>query len=280
MYRFCAIVILLALIAVGAQSVLAGDATREEPLVVVHSDNTPPLSFVGYNGEPKGLVIDYWRAWSLTTGIPIKIVQVSWPETLEMVRDGRADIHGGLYYSDERGRFLDFSDPFFTLEAAIYVRKSLDIRTMNQLGDLVVAVLNQGYSEYYLKRHHPEVNIRVYDSSNLMAEAAMTGEVHALLTEKTTLVHQLGSQGMLDEFVALDTLYRRDIRGAVAAGNQALLKRIREGEIKLSSRDRDKIFSQWVVLGSSTSGWLVVALVAGFIALAGAALFAIYPRTG
>ena len=270
------ILFLLALIAAGAVA-QAGPAERE-PLVVVHSANTPPLSSVGLNGEPKGLVIDYWQAWSEKTGIPVRIVQVSWPDSIAMVRDGRADIHGGLYFSEERDRYLDFSDPYFAMEAAIFVRKTLGIDSMDQLGNLEVAVLNQGYSEYYLKQHHPNLRGRGYDSSELLAAAAISGEVDAMLTEKTTFIHQLGAQGKISEFKPLETLYRRELRAAVAKGNHELLQTIRNGESLFTERDRDKIFSQWVILASATSGWLVIALVGGFLVLAAATLFALYPR--
>ena len=63
---------------------------------MVHSNSTPPLSYVGLNGDPEGLVVDYWKAWSSASGNAITFVQAEWPETLEMVRDGRADIHGGF----------------------------------------------------------------------------------------------------------------------------------------------------------------------------------------
>jgi ABC-type amino acid transport substrate-binding protein len=274
--RFIFICILLLVGTVSTGSFSDNSMRTGRPLVVVHSNNTPPLSYVGLNREPEGLVVDYWKAWSFASGNAITFVQAEWPETLEMVRDGRADIHGGLYYSEERDRYLDFSEPFFSMDAAIYVRKSLGIHSLMELGYTPVAVLELGYSESYLRKSHPWIRQKAYKSSEQMVEAAFAGEVDVLLTEHTTMVNHLGTRNKLEEFIPIKTLYSRSICGAVAQGNAGILQLVKDGEAKITAKKRERLFSHWVVLSSSTSNWLVAILVVGATVLIGAILFALF----
>lgn len=244
------------------------------PLIVVHSDNTPPLSFKGVNGAPKGFVIDFWNAWSVKTGIPITFVQTDWPGTLRMIREGKADIHGGLYFSDERDVFLDYTSPYFSQRATLFVRASLNIEDMSQLGDRAVAVLEQGYSEYWLRTKYPDLRRKPYVTSREMVQAALDGEVDALLTEYTTLIYQLGSTGYRDAFVPLATLYERSLHGAVAENNDNLLGILEEGIQAMSPEGREKIFSRWIVSEESLPAWVwpsvgigMCALIIGVIAM-------------
>ncbi len=232
----------------------------DKPLVVVHSDNTPPLSSMGLNKEPKGLVIDYWRAWSAKNGIPVTFVLTDWPGTLQMIRDGKADVHGGLYFNEERDEFLDFASPFFEMEAALFVRKGLGIQYVAGLGNRPVGVLEKGFSEFYLRKNYPELNLLPFKTSRHMAQAAVGGDVDALLTEYTTLIHQLGAVAKVDDFIPLKTLYAHSLRPAVAAGNEELLNIIEEGEAKLSSRDFERIFSRWTVAKPLFNSWVLPAV--------------------
>ncbi|MCJ2162974.1 MULTISPECIES: transporter substrate-binding domain-containing protein [unclassified Pseudodesulfovibrio] len=274
--RFIFIFILLLVAAVPTDSQSGNSMRTGRPLIVVHSNNTPPLSYVGLNGDPEGLVVDYWKAWSLASGNAITFVQADWPETLEMVRDGRADIHGGLYYSEERDGYLDFSDSFFSMDTAIYVRKSLGIDSLIELGETPVAVLESGYSESYLRKSHPWIRRKAYKNSDQMVQAAFSGEVDVLLTEHTTMVNHLGARNKLEEFIPIKTLYSRSVCGAVARGNEELLRLVRAGQAGVTEKKRERLFSHWVVLSSSTSSWLIAILVAGAIVLIGAILFALF----
>jgi len=240
---------------------------EDRPLIVVHSNNTPPLSFVGLNNEPKGFVVDYWRTWSNKNGIPIKFVQTDWPGTLRMMRDGEADIHGGLYFNEERDEFLDYADSYFDQEAALFVRNSIGIKDISELGDRPVAVLDQGYSEFYLKEKYPELILKPYKTSKHMVAAAIAGEVDALLTESATLVYQFGTNAKINEFSPIGILYERPLRAAVAQGNTDLLRLVEKGMANLSTRDREHVFNRWIVV-EAYPGWLLPTIILGGVVVA------------
>jgi hypothetical protein len=69
---------------------------RGNPVKVVYPVVMPPYTFADEKGEAQGLAIDLLRLWSKKTGIPIQFKSALWPEGIEMMREGKADIHAAL----------------------------------------------------------------------------------------------------------------------------------------------------------------------------------------
>ena len=253
--------VLLLLILCSASTPYAYGQESVKPLVVVHSARTPPLSYLGFDGEQKGLVVEYWRMWSRQNHIPIKIVLTDWAETLRMVRDGEADIHGGLYLTAERQKYFDFAPSYFDLNAAVFVRKGLGIDSMDELGSREVGVLDKGYSEYYLEKNYPQVARRVYPNASTMVADAIAGNIDAMLCECPTITYLLGMQGKLHEFDMLEPLYTRATHPAVVKGNKELLALVEKGMATIPEAECERVFSRWTIPQSSSGVWLKVILV-------------------
>ena len=267
---FLSVCILCAL-ALAWGGVVSGGETESwegKPLVIVHVKTMAPLSFTGVNGELKGIIPDYWRVWSEKNGIPIEYVLKDWPETLQMIRDGKADLHGGLYFSDERDEFLDFAGSYIRLGASMFMQSSLGLTDMVEIGDRPVAVLDQGFSEYFLRKNYPELHLVPFKTSRLMIEAAVAGRVGGLLIEQATLFYLLGKLGKIKEFSSLGTLYERSLYAAVAKGNTDLLRVVEEGMDRLTTMDRERVFRRWVVADQPYPGWLFPSLAFGAAVLA------------
>ena len=238
----------------------AQDQGEMEPLVIVHSSRTPPLSYLGVNGESKGLLVEYWRMWSSLNDIPVKIVLTDWAETLRMVRDGEADIHGGLYLNAERQKQFDFASSYFDLSAAVFVRTGAGIGSMKELGDREVGVLKRGYSDYYLEKYYPRLKRKTYPNAASMVADAVAGNLDAMLSECPTITYLLGAQGRLREFDMLEPLYTRSILPAVAKGRTDLLSLVEKGMKRIPDKEWERVFSRWTIPNSSLGAWLKVIL--------------------
>ncbi|MEF2232096.1 MAG: transporter substrate-binding domain-containing protein [Pseudodesulfovibrio sp.] len=260
---------------VAALLVFAGGAgaaaqwTDEHPLIVVHSAQTPPMSFIGFDGEKKGLIVDYWRLWSRVNRVPVKLVLVDWPESLRMVLAGEADVHGGLFLSGERKRFLDFAPPYFELDAALVVRADLNIRSLAGLGDHAVGVLDHGYSASFVQARFPGLKRREYPTAAALISGAVAGEVDAMILERVTLVHLLGEMGKLGDFRMLDVLYTRSVHPAVAKGNAAVLELVERGMRAIPAKELERAFRRWTIPNGSGPSWLIALLGMGIAIAAG-----------
>lgn len=271
-------VLVLCLVATWAGAGLAAapewDGAR--PLVVVHSRNMPPLSFIGAYGEPKGLIVDYWELWSKVNDVPVKMVLTDWPETLRMVRDGEADVHGGMFYTKERAREFDFEEPFIDMDSAVAVRKGLPVRSIADLKDVPLGVLADGYASQYLKDAYPGIPQKPYKGTAQVVRAALRGEVDALLTERVTLVHLLGEAGKLDEFRMLDVAYKHGIRPVVAKGNRRMFELVKKGMEDIPGRALERTYGRWTIPAPSVPSWLIALASLALLILVGGVFFFLF----
>ncbi|MEA2078771.1 MAG: transporter substrate-binding domain-containing protein, partial [Pseudomonadota bacterium] len=83
-------------------------AVSPERISVAYSIDSIPFQYADESGEPSGIIIDYWKLWSGKTGIAVDFIGAPWNETLALARDGEVDAHAGLFFNEERDRFLDY----------------------------------------------------------------------------------------------------------------------------------------------------------------------------
>ena len=86
---------------------LAEAQETPEQISLAYCVDCVPFEFTNSEGQADGLIIDYWHLWSQKTGIAVEFIASPWGETLTNVRDGVADAHAGLFYSDERATYAD-----------------------------------------------------------------------------------------------------------------------------------------------------------------------------
>lgn len=220
-----------------------------------------PMSFIGLDGRPQGFIIDLWNKWSAETGVPVTFYLVDWAETLTAVRDGKADVHGGLFFTDERDLYLDYSEPVFPSTGGAYVKKGSGIQDVSQLYGRQVGVIESSFFDNYVQQHFPEMKPVRYKTSLELAQAAVNGDIVAVVGDYPTIMYQIGSLGKANEFDVFAFSGTQWFCAAVAKGNVDLLKMVAKGLQMVDQNERDSIFNRWVMDPSVKShSWLIPAI--------------------
>ena len=94
----------------------------------------PPYTFEDDTGAAQGLAVDLLRLWSIKTGIPVQFSSAIWDDSLQMMRDGKADIHAALYYNEKRDAYLDYAAAVASSKGGVFFHKS--ISNLKSIGDL------------------------------------------------------------------------------------------------------------------------------------------------
>lgn len=254
-------------------------ATQQEALVVSQDAAWPPFSYLDDAGEPRGLLIDLWRAIGERSGTPIRFRLVDWNESLEALKSGEADLHGGLFESLERREYLDFSNELLPLGASLFVSSWISVSSLEELPDLAVGVTRGGYEESFLRQHYPTLELAVYPNNQRMVEAALAGEILAFVADYPVgmfLLHQLDAK---EAFHGVSTLYTNTLMAAVPKGEVERLDWINTALAALDGHERERIIQKWIgrdrvvpdwfypFVGLLVGLWLVGALVAWFVLL-------------
>ncbi len=221
----------------GRDETVDGDGTA---LIIALFQDYPPMSFIGPDGRPAGLLVDFWRLWSQTTGQAVRFRPSSWPETLEAMRRGEADLHSGLFRNRERERWLAFTDPLHAIRTVEIHRVGEPTLSLGARSGRRVAVLEGSFQADWLVRHWPTVTTVPFASAEPMVLALVRREIDAIINEAPTVQASLNGLGFGGLVERGDTLLTNQLFGAVRKADTALLSQVNRG---LATLPRDALIA-------------------------------------
>ena len=244
---------ILFLLFAGAAGVSAGAPVKDR-ITVVYCSDCVPFQFQDEQGRPAGMLIDLWRLWAKKTGIAVDFQAALWNETLARVKAGKVKVHAGLFYSDERSRYLDFGTILTRTDTNVFLQRDLpSILTVDDLAGYQIGVLAGDYVEAYLKKRLPAHAVIPYpDFSSLMTDLK-DSRLKAFASDTPTGIYHLKQSGLLSKFKIFSTyrLYSNAWHIAVTKGNRALLDRIERGFAQIPAAARKNIVQHWTGLVSA-----------------------------
>ncbi len=221
-------------------------AEEPEPLIVVQDHAWPPFAFRDQQGEPQGALIEVWQDIGSQLDRPVEFLLVDWPDTTEAVRDGRADVHGGLFRSQEREEFLDFGSPLLPLSAYLFVTGNLLVESADELIGIPVGVVEGSYEREFMEAHHSGLQLKVFVNNDVMIRAAMAGELEAFVADYPVALYLLDRHGGPTRFRPMTRLYAQHLEFAVAAGNDVLLDALDAAVAELGEEGIRRSAQRWV----------------------------------
>ena len=126
--------------------------------VAVPIQSFAPYQFIDQNNEIRGSLIELLRALAGSIGFKLEPVFFdSWSETLQGLKDRRADVIANIGYTSERDAYLDYTVGVTPYPAALIGRLNDSASLSNpQLDGLTVAVGKGFVSEQYLSLYYPK----------------------------------------------------------------------------------------------------------------------------
>ena len=241
----CATYVLVA--SAAAQQPAEGQSRVGEVLVATCADCVP-FSFKDEQGNVVGNLPDLWRLWSERTGIAVTFASVDWNKTIAMVRNGEADIHGGLLYNEARDKFLDFAAPLREADGHFFYHRSItELDDASGLEAYRVGTLRNDFTGKFLRDNFPDLVIAEYLTYRSMIDAAEAGEIRVFANLTATLLYTLSEMGVRDNYLfhSNHPLFTMAWSAAVAEGNDALRQRIDDGMALITDEERLEIARRW-----------------------------------
>ncbi|MCH8539343.1 MAG: PAS domain S-box protein [Opitutales bacterium] len=232
----------------GAETSFGQEEERSslEPIIVAQDHAWPPFSYRAEDGTSRGLLIDMWRGFAREIGRPVEFILVDWNESLELVRRGEADVHGGLLFSEERAEYMNFSAELIPLEVFIFVRSREMVFDLSEITG-PVGVTAGGIEETFARKNLPQLNLVPYANNRLMVEDAVAGRLDVFIADYPVGQYLLEVLSEPGEFRPLARLYEQPLRVGVALGNEALLGQVNEQIERMSTEEKRALLQKWVV---------------------------------
>ncbi len=214
-------------------------------LVVAMPRNNPPLTMIDANGRPAGLLVDIWRMWSTKTGRKIQFKPSIWADTLYGLRSGEADFHSGLFHSDERAEWMDFSKPFYEITSSLHHRVGED--PPKSIKGKKIGVVLGYFHEAFLRKFHPAANTVSFRNNEELIRALASGEIDALFSLDTTIEALLGRMGMRGSIASTgETLLRNPLHLGVRKDEAELKGYLDKGLAAISREELATIEKRWI----------------------------------
>lgn len=221
----------------------------EHPTILVGgSPDWTPFNFVALNGEYSGIANDYLNLIAKKTGLKFSVSIDQWSNNLQKIRDGRIDLLGAVYYTDERTQFLTYSSPYFEVLDYFFIRNDLIVETLDDLNGKRVAIPH-GYAHLtFLKKHFPTIKIVLVDTFGDAIDAVLENRADLLYDTYGSLIYTLEKEGVntIIPFKSTRQYGKNPIHIVTRKDNPELSAIIQKGLNTITVQEKREIYDKWL----------------------------------
>jgi PAS domain S-box-containing protein len=255
---------LLCSLAVAAWFSLASAAEPPRTIRVVLDSNYAPYSFRSDDGALQGILVDQWKAWERKTGIKAEIHAMDWDDALRRMRAGEFDVIDSIFATDERRRYLDFSQAYTQVEASIFFRKDIaGITDLASLKGFPVGV-KAGDEHINALKESGVTTVIPFQNYDAMIEAARQRNLNVFVIDDPAAMHALHKMGIEADFRHSEPVFRDQLRRAVRKGDADLLRTVSAGFAAIGPDEMRRIDERW--FGQGIRGYSPYLNYAGYAA--------------
>jgi len=214
-------------------------------ITVVSDDNYPPYIFRDSEGNLQGIIPDMWTLWQEETGVKVNLIAMEWGSALKLMKEGKADVIETIFFTEERAKIYDFTQPYATLNVPIFHNKEISgITSYDNLTGFTIGVKAGDACIDQLKSHNI-TNLKEYPSYEEVVKAAKEKQIHIFCVDEPPALYFLYKYNIKGDFNTGFNLDSGEFHRAVAKGNKSLLFLIEDGFSKISKNNYEKINEKW-----------------------------------
>ena len=166
---------------------------------VVYESSWPPIEFDRDDGSLGGLTAAYAEAFTEFTGTDfVPYPTQSWAAGLAHLSDGRADVSFMIVETDERRRYLGFTEPH-TIISYSFITYGENQLSPEDIGSARVGTIRGYEIETWLDLHHPGTDYVSLGSHDIAFQALEEGPIDALIEAWPVVSHlarEAGFEGL------------------------------------------------------------------------------------
>ena len=220
-------------------------ASTPQSLSVVLDDNYPPYSFRDPNGKLQGSLVELWGLWEKRTGVQVHLIATDWIKAQKLMESGQADVIDTIFFTKERAKIYEFSEPYASIDVAIFFHKTISgITGPDTLRGFTVGVKDGDACVEWLENHDIH-QFRKYPSYEALVDAAVDGEVRVYCIDKPPAFYLLSKRNIESEFRYSPTLYSGEFHWATSKLKNKTFELVHNGFSRISEADRLAITEKW-----------------------------------
>ncbi|MGJ0484809.1 MAG: ABC transporter permease subunit [Methylomicrobium sp.] len=217
--------------------------TEGKPLKIGVSATREPFSFVDKNGRVTGHDGELARIIGAKLQRPVEFLNMKFMALIPALQSGKVDlIITGMTATDERKKYVNFTQPYYANAQVMLVRKSVsatappsstapgsfgkgaEITKLEELDGKRIGVLGGSAGDLAARKHFPHAAFQVFVASADAALAVKTRKADAFVYDKSVLLNLAEKN---PELAILDQpVDKLEVAAAIRKNNHALLAEI------------------------------------------------------
>lgn len=223
-------------------------------------------------GELDGVLIKWWKLWAKKAEVGIEFVpERDLKSCIDATIKGKVDAIAGLFYSEERAKKLDFSDPIIRMQTVLFLKNRIKVDSLSQITD-TIGVIKHDLAISYMQEHYPHLKLKIVDSYKDLRNLVIKKEISGFVYDLPYLYENYDEINLPKAYHIQETLYSQHVMIAVKAGNKKLLDLIHDGASKIAG---EELYKEVGIQAMSTSRrvYIYVFWAAGILIVMGFIIF-------
>ncbi|MCV3217298.1 ABC transporter permease subunit [Plectonema radiosum NIES-515] len=215
-------------------------------LRVANEPAFPPFEFKGEGGKLQGFSIDLMNAIAQTANLKVEWQSIPFDGIIPALQANTVDAAiSSFTITEERGKTVSFSRPYFQAGLAIAIRNyNQDITTFDHLKNKKIAV-QIGTTGAKKAKEIPGVQIRSFDSAPLVFQELANGNVDAVIHDAPVILYAINTAN-LKGIKVINQLLTEEYYGIPTPKNSPNLKLINDGlDRLLQNGTYSQIYKKW-----------------------------------
>jgi signal transduction histidine kinase/DNA-binding response OmpR family regulator len=209
-----------------------------------------PLEWIGEDGQPRGIAIDFLHRIEEMLGVRFTFVAAdSIGGMLAMAQREEIDVISSVAPNPERQDYLLFSDTYIKTPVVIF--SSINAPSAGNLAALTGKrlALNEGSSlAPMLRREWPGIRLVPVNNFRAATDAMRKGKADAYMGALLTGTHQMVEMGASDIQISGETDYQFELAFAVRKDWQELLPILNQALAAIPKSERDGFRQKWATV--------------------------------
>lgn len=222
---------------------------NNKEVIVGETRDWTPFNFVNEEGIYAGIAHDYLQLIAKHTGLKYRIVVDKWHVILNRIKNNEIDILPTVYRTDERNKFLIYSDPYFEALDYFFIRNDLVVKTLKDLNGKRVAI-PKGYAYVELiKQNFPQINIVEVGTFGEAIDAVIENRADLLYDTYGALIYALEAEGIstIIPFKSTRHLGKKTIHIGSRKDQPELASIIQKGLDAITIAEHREIYHRWAI---------------------------------
>jgi PAS domain S-box-containing protein len=221
----------------------------ERPIVIAGDHNYPPFEYLDDKGRPAGFTVELTRAIAREMNMDIQIRLGPWAQVLDGLRSGDVDAIQGIFYSQERDRTLDFSQPYLFSYYVSVVHKGSGPppETVAELAGRSLVVQEGDVIHDFLVKQGLGSQISVVETQEDVLRAVSQGQYDCAIALRVSALYLIKKNGWTNLALGSGSFFSGEYSYAVPKGQSALLAQFSEGlKVVEENGEYRRIHDKWL----------------------------------